>query len=91
MGREGVAYTFVTPEEGNELTRIEMRINKLLKRDEVPGFEAVRVAASAGRPAPTEPITDGSAAEVAAPTPPKPAPPQLGRGGRPPKRFRRAL
>ncbi len=34
MGREGVAYTFVTPEEGNELTRIEMRINRLLKREE---------------------------------------------------------
>ena len=40
MGREGVAYTFVTPEEGNELTRIEMRIDRLLKRDELPGFEA---------------------------------------------------
>ena len=38
MGREGVAYTFVTPEEGSELTRIEMRINRLLKRDEMPGF-----------------------------------------------------
>ena len=33
MGREGVAFTFVSPEEGNELTRIEMRINRLLKRD----------------------------------------------------------
>jgi len=91
MGREGVAHTFVTPEEGNELTRIEMRINKLLKRDEVPGFEAVKAAASAGRPVATEPITDGAAAEAAPPAPPKPAPPQLGRGGRPPKRFRRAL
>lgn len=40
MGREGVAFTFVTPEEGNELTRIEMRINLLLKRGEVPGFRA---------------------------------------------------
>ena len=40
MGREGVAYTFVTPEEGNELTRIEMRINHLLVRDEIPGFQA---------------------------------------------------
>jgi len=38
MGREGVAFTFVTPEEGNELTRIEMRINRLLKRDEIEGF-----------------------------------------------------
>ena len=38
MGREGVAFTFVTPEEGNELTRIEIRINRLLKRDEIAGF-----------------------------------------------------
>ena len=40
MGHEGVAYTFVTAEEGIELTRIEMRINRLLKRDEIPGFVA---------------------------------------------------
>ena len=48
MGREGVAFTFVTPEEGNELTRIEMRINRLLKRDEIPGFVAF------GKPQPTD-------------------------------------
>ena len=48
MGREGVAFTFVTPEEGNELTRIEMRINRLLKRDEIPGFVAL------AKPQPTE-------------------------------------
>ncbi len=41
MGREGVAFTFVTPEEGNELTRIEVRINRLLKREELPGFTTV--------------------------------------------------
>jgi ATP-dependent RNA helicase DeaD len=40
MGREGVAYTFVTAEEGNELTRIEMRIEKLLKRADLKGFES---------------------------------------------------
>lgn len=39
MGQEGVAYSFVTPEEGGELTSIEMRIEKLLMRDEMPGFE----------------------------------------------------
>jgi ATP-dependent RNA helicase DeaD len=39
MGREGVAYTFVSPEQGNELTRIEMRINRLLERAEMPGFD----------------------------------------------------
>jgi ATP-dependent RNA helicase DeaD len=48
MGREGVAYTFVSPEEGNELTRIEIRINRLLIRDEIPGFLAIP------RPEPTE-------------------------------------
>ena len=41
MGHEGVAFTFVAPEEGNELTRIEMRINQLLKRDEIPGFSGL--------------------------------------------------
>ncbi len=40
MGREGVAFTFVTVEEGSELTRIEMRIDKLLKRAELKGFES---------------------------------------------------
>jgi ATP-dependent RNA helicase DeaD len=40
MGREGIAFTFITPEEGSELTRIEMRINKLLKRDEIKDFES---------------------------------------------------
>lgn len=43
MGREGVAYTFVAPEEGIELTRIEQRINLLLKRDEMPGFDLVAI------------------------------------------------
>ncbi|MDR1477489.1 MAG: DEAD/DEAH box helicase [Planctomycetaceae bacterium] len=40
MGRDGVAFTFVTAEEGNELTRIEMRIEKLLKRADLKGFES---------------------------------------------------
>jgi ATP-dependent RNA helicase DeaD len=89
MGREGVAYTFVTPEEGGELTRIEMRIDRLLKRFDIPGFEACasRDPAAAPQAAVTGP--DGQpapAAEV-----PAKKPPLLGRGGRPIKRFRRAL
>lgn len=59
MGREGVAYTFVSPEEGNELTRIEMRINRLLIRDEMPGFLAVP------KPEPT-PETEAQPADEAA-------------------------
>ncbi len=62
MGREGVAYTFVSPEEGNELTRIEMRINRLLIRDEMPGFLAV--------PKP-EPIPEREALPDAEPEKPK--------------------
>ncbi len=87
MGREGVAYTFVTPEEGSELTRIEMRIDRLLRRYEVAGFE------SGEKPVAAPGTTDGAqgeapaAAEAAKP----PAPPMFGRGGRPIKRDRRAL
>ncbi len=84
MGREGVAYTFVTPEEGNELTKIEMRIEKLLKRHEVHDFEA----------SPTrKPVANAPAAQPKADEPGQPpkAAPMMGRGGRPPRRIRRAL
>lgn len=40
MGRDGVAFTFVVPGEGEVLTSIEQRINKLLIRDTMEGFEA---------------------------------------------------
>jgi len=75
MGREGVAYTFVTTEQGQELTRIEMLINRLLKRAEIDDFESFA--------APTEP--EQPAAEE--PKEPKPTPP----GQRPRRRHRRAL
>ena len=39
MGREGVAFSFVLPDQGSELTQIEQRINRLLKRREMAGFE----------------------------------------------------
>ena len=38
MGRAGVAFTFVTPEQGTELTKIEQRINRLLETDELQVF-----------------------------------------------------
>jgi len=85
MGRDGVAYTFVTPEEGPELTRIEMRIERLLKRDEIEGFEAV------SRPAAPVIAEAGATPGEQPAEAPKPAPPLLGRGGRPPRRIRRAL
>ena len=55
MGREGVAFTLVTSEEGNELTRIEMRINRLLKRTELEGFEAFTRPDAADKEEPKEP------------------------------------
>jgi len=77
MGREGVAYTFVTPEEGGELTRIEQRINRLLVRSEIVGFES-----TAPPRAPVEAPSE--------PTPPPP-PPAEELKKRPARRHRRAL
>ena len=98
MGREGIAFTFVSPEEGPQLTRIEMRIERLLARDEIPGFEAFDRRPA---PAPVEQVPTGGFANAAAsraePAPaaaePAPKPPSamlLGKG-RGPKRHRRAL
>jgi len=42
MGREGIAYTFVTPEEGGELTKIEQTIDRLLIQDSMDGMELTR-------------------------------------------------
>ena len=39
IGRDGVAISFVTPEQGGHLTDIEMVINKLIPEDKVEGFE----------------------------------------------------
>ncbi|MEL7336116.1 MAG: C-terminal helicase domain-containing protein, partial [Planctomycetota bacterium] len=39
MGREGIAYTFIVPGEGDFLTSIERRINQLLKPADMEGFD----------------------------------------------------
>jgi ATP-dependent RNA helicase DeaD len=88
MGREGVAYTFVTTEEGGELTRIEMLINRLLKRDEIPGFIAVAPLAGLSATPPSSPTAAGP---DESPPPAQPAPRPTPPGRRPPKRHRRAL
>jgi ATP-dependent RNA helicase DeaD len=92
MGRDGVAFTFVSPEEGKELTRIEMRIDRLLKRDVLEGFESrpapVRQTDEAERPAPTE---ESREAESETSSETKPPAPLFGPGGRPKKKYRRAL
>ncbi|QDT32083.1 DEAD/DEAH box helicase [Thalassoglobus polymorphus] len=37
---DGRAFTFVTPEQGGELTKIEMRINQLLQEYQFEGYDA---------------------------------------------------
>jgi ATP-dependent RNA helicase DeaD len=86
MGREGVAYTFVTPEEGQELTRIEVRIGKLLERAEIEGFEAFQKPEA-------KPGSDGSVGGQDSngdDLPPEPKK-QVPVFGRPVRRIRRAL
>jgi ATP-dependent RNA helicase DeaD len=39
MGKTGSAYSFITPDQGPELTAIEQLLNQLLKRDNIEGFE----------------------------------------------------
>lgn len=39
MGRDGIAFTFICPDEGDFLTSVEQRINKELIRDEIDGFD----------------------------------------------------
>ena len=75
MGREGVAYSFITPEEGPQLTRIEQRINRQLKRDHIEGFEAQFITPTAEESGPQEP--------------PPPVSDSIAK--RPMKRYRRAL
>jgi len=88
MGREGVAYTFVTPEEGNELTRIEIRINRLLKRDELPGFQAITPVASEPESGTAQPQPDGE--QEPEETKKSSDVPDIGKRKRS-KRYRRAL
>jgi ATP-dependent RNA helicase DeaD len=76
MGREGVAYSFVAPEEGPQLTRIEQRINRELSRDEIGGI-------------PLAPLEEAVDAE-AQPSPPTPPPPPFA-ARRHARRHRRAL
>jgi ATP-dependent RNA helicase DeaD len=98
MGREGIAFSFVAPEEGPQLTRIEMRIERLLQRDEIAGFEAFDRRAKPVAQVQALPTggfdrsSAGAEAESAAAEEPKkpPASTLLGKG-RTPKRFRRAL
>lgn len=92
MGREGVAYTFVAPDEGPELTRIEERINRLLKRDEMKDFDPrarENIAAGMGHDDVERDGDHAAAGPVVVKEAPPPPPTSAMR--RPPKKYRRAL
>ncbi len=42
MGKDGIAYTFVCPDQGEPLTEIENLINKTIENVKIDGFEATR-------------------------------------------------
>jgi len=73
-----------TPEEGHELTRIEERINRLLKRDEIKDFEAV------GRRTPVGVGAEGENGD-GPPAGPAPPPPPASAMKRSPRKYRKAL
>ena len=55
MGRDGIAFTFVTADEGDQLTSIELNINRLLIRDSLNPEEL-------NQPARTLPVSGGNGA-----------------------------
>ncbi|MEN1679114.1 MAG: DEAD/DEAH box helicase [Planctomycetota bacterium] len=95
MGREGVAYTFVTTEQGAELTRIEVLINKELKRDEIEGLEATAsVAGKSLTPPPAAKFYGMSSPDEKTASKPEPSPAPAASPAAPKKKkkkHRRAL
>jgi ATP-dependent RNA helicase DeaD len=76
IGKDGVAISFVTPEQGGHLTEIEKTINRLIDEDRVEGFEAYtprRVAVRGGEE------EKGRAGEEVAEAPPAPRKPVFGK------------
>jgi len=49
MGRDGVAYLFVTPDQGEPLTNIEMLMNRTIPPLPLDGFEAHSAAGGRGK------------------------------------------
>jgi len=54
IGADGVAYAFVTPEQGQQLTDIEIFINKQIPEERIEGFETYRVRPRIEQPEPEE-------------------------------------
>ena len=50
MGKDGVAYLFVCPDQGEPLTAIENLTNKVIPPLQIEGFETARPTEAAGGP-----------------------------------------
>jgi ATP-dependent RNA helicase DeaD len=81
MGKDGKAFTLVTPEQGKLLTVIEVYMNKIIQPDEIEGYVAC---------VPRSRETEKAEAQSSDPDPSRP---RMGRDGRPVpmNRYRRAL
>ena len=65
IGRDGRAVSFVTPEQGQLLTDIEIQINKLIEEERMPNFEAYapRVKVEEAPKPPAKPVFGRRAAK----------------------------
>jgi ATP-dependent RNA helicase DeaD len=55
IGADGIAIAFVTPEQGQHLTEIEIFINKMIPEDRIDGFDAYTPKVVRQQSAPPEP------------------------------------
>lgn len=62
IGKDGVAISFVTMEQGSHLTDIEMTINRLIEEDRIEGFDAYTSRRKVTPPK-AEPGADGATPE----------------------------
>jgi ATP-dependent RNA helicase DeaD len=56
IGADGIAIAFVAPEQGKQLTAIECFINKMIEKQEIPGFEAVVLREEPPKPEEPKPV-----------------------------------
>jgi ATP-dependent RNA helicase DeaD len=73
IGKDGVAISFATPEQGGLLTDIEMTINKLIPEDRIEGFESFRPREKRADPVQPKPLVTASG-ELVEPEPDEPMP-----------------
>lgn len=82
IGKDGVAISFVTPEQGGQLTDIEMTINRLIDEEKFEGFAAYTPRRRTSTDTATEESTNNPIE-----TSPEPEPRRQAVFGKPSKRY----